>query len=138
MSEQIPQQPTPVSQSEERQWAMIAHLSVWINVATVFMGAVVPLIIYFLYKDKSKFVAFHAMQAFVMQAACSFLGMLATVLSSAASMSGIVICIPFACIFGLLPLASFVFGTIAGIQVNKGEDYKYPVVGDFVQNNIVK
>jgi uncharacterized protein len=61
MSEQIPQTPMPVSDQEARQWSMISHLSVLLNILTAFMGAAIPLIIYFLYKDRSKFVAFHAM-----------------------------------------------------------------------------
>lgn len=138
MSEQIPQSPIPVSDQEARQWAMFSHLSVLINLFAVFMGAVVPLIIYFLYKDKSRYVAYHALQAFIMQAICSFGGLLIAVLAGAMMSIPIVglICIPVACVFGLLPIVALVYGVYGGIQVNKGEDFKYWQIGDWVRSTL--
>jgi uncharacterized membrane protein len=43
-----------------------------------------------------------------------------------------------ACLFGWLPLAGLIYGIYGGLQVNQGKDFKYPVIGDLVQNNIVK
>lgn len=141
MSEQIPQPPMPVSDQEARQWAMFSHMSVLLNLFTVFMGAAIPLIIYFLYKDRSKFVAFHAMQAFIMQVIYSFGGTLVAVLvggiGGAIPVVGLV-CIGLACILGILPLVALGYGVYGGIQVNQGNDFKYWLIGDWVQNNIVK
>ncbi|KXK14412.1 MAG: Chloroplast import component protein (Tic20) [Chloroflexi bacterium OLB14] len=137
MSEQIPQPPVPVSEQEARQWAMISHLSVLINLFTVFMGTVVPLIIYFLYKDRSKFVAFHAMQSFVMQVVCFLGGGIITVVSAA--IGGTIIPLIGSicgCLFGIMPLAGLIYGIYGGMQVNQGKDFKYPVIGDLVQNNM--
>lgn len=137
MSEQIPQPPVPVSEQEARQWAMISHLSVLINLFTVFMGTVVPLIIYFLYKDRSKFVAFHAMQSFVMQVVCFLGGGIITVVTAA--IGGTIIPLIGSicgCLFGIMPLAGLIYGIYGGMQVNQGKDFKYPVIGDLVQNNM--
>lgn len=137
MSEQIPQSPMPMSDPEARQWAMIAHLSVLINLFTVFMGSAISLIIYFLYKDRSKFVAFHAMQSFVMQIIWFFGGGIITVVTAA--IGGTIIPLVGSicgCLFGLLPLAGFIYGIYGGMQVNQGKDFKYPVIGDLVQNNM--
>lgn len=137
MSEQIPQPPVPVSEQEARQWAMISHLSVLINLFTVFMGTVVPLIIYFLHKDRSKFVAFHAMQSFVMQVVCFLGGGIITVVSAA--IGGTIIPLIGSicgCLFGIMPLAGLIYGIYGGMQVNQGKDFKYPVIGDLVQNNM--
>ena len=41
--------------SDERTWALIAHLSVLINLFTGFLGPVVALIIYYSYKEKCFF-----------------------------------------------------------------------------------
>ena len=46
---------------------MLAHLSVLLNLITGFLGGMVALVIYFIYKDRSRFVAYHAMQAFIFQ-----------------------------------------------------------------------
>lgn len=137
MSEQIPQSPMPVSDQEARQWAMFSHLSVLLNLFTVFMGAAIPLIIYFLYKDRSKFVAFHAMQSFIMQIVCFLGGGIITVVTAA--IGGTIIPLVGSicgCLFGLLPLAGFIYGLYGGMQVNQGKDFKYPVIGDLVQNNM--
>lgn len=137
MSEQIPQPPVPVSEQEARQWAMISHLSVLINLFTVFMGTVVPLIIYFLHKDRSKFVAFHAMQSFVMQVVCFLGGGIITVVTAA--IGGTIIPLIGSicgCLFGIMPLAGLIYGIYGGMQVNQGKDFKYPVIGDLVQNNM--
>ena len=58
---------TPLSQSDERLWAMLAHLSILLNLVTGFLGIVAPIIIYALYKDRSRYVAYQSMQAFVFQ-----------------------------------------------------------------------
>lgn len=137
MSDQIPQSPMPVSDQEARQWAMFSHLSVLLNLFTVFMGAAIPLIIYFLYKDRSKFVAFHAMQSFVMQIICFLGGGIITVVTGAVGGTLIPLVGSFcACFFALLPLAGFIYGIYGGMQVNQGKDFKYPVIGDLVQNNM--
>lgn len=137
MSEQIPQTPIPVSEQEARQWAMFSHFSVLLNLFTVFMGAAIPLIIYFLYKDRSKFVAFHAMQSFVMQIVCFLGGGIITVVTAA--IGGTIIPLVGSicgCLFGLLPLAGFIYGLYGGMQINQGKDFKYPIIGDLVQNNM--
>jgi uncharacterized Tic20 family protein len=139
MNEQSPQTPAPLSDQEVKQWAMISHFSVLLNLFTVFMGAAIPIIIYFLYKDRSKFVAFHAMQSFIMQVICFFGGGIITVLSGA--IGGAIIPLVgslCACLFALLPLAGLIYGVYGGIQVNQGKDFKYPVIGDLVQNSILK
>ena len=53
--------------AEERTWAMLAHLSVLLNLVTGFLGGIAAIIIYFIYKDRSRFVAYHAMQSFIFQ-----------------------------------------------------------------------
>ncbi|HCK67518.1 MAG TPA: hypothetical protein DHW49_14755, partial [Anaerolineae bacterium] len=68
MSEQIPQTNlTPLSPSEERQWAMIAHLGVLVNLFSGILGPLVPLIIYMIYKDRSRYVAYQSLQGLIFQ-----------------------------------------------------------------------
>ena len=57
----------PLSQSDERQFAMFAHLSVLLNLVTGFLGVVVPLIIYMVYKDRSRYLAYQSLQALIFQ-----------------------------------------------------------------------
>jgi uncharacterized Tic20 family protein len=54
---------------EERLWAMLAHLLALLGYV-VWLGAyIAPLVIYLVYKDKSQFVAFHALQSLFFQLA---------------------------------------------------------------------
>ena len=138
MSEQLPQN-APLSPAEEKQWAMISHFSVLINIFTGFVGVGVPLVIYFIYKDRSRYVAYHSLQALIMQAICSFGGLLLAVLIGGLSQlipfAGL-ICLPIRCLFGLLPLVALVYGTYGGIKINQGEDFKYWMIGDWVRSTL--
>jgi uncharacterized Tic20 family protein len=58
-------QPAPLTESEEHTWAMLAHLSVLVNLFTGFLGPVVALTIYLIFANRSKYVAYHAMQSFI-------------------------------------------------------------------------
>jgi uncharacterized Tic20 family protein len=46
---------------------MLAHLSVLLNLVTGFLGVGAALVVYLVYKDRSRYVAYQAMQAFLMQ-----------------------------------------------------------------------
>jgi len=142
MNEQIPQTPAapqPLTPAEEKQWAMVSHLSVLLNLFTAFMGAVVPLVLYFIYKDRSRYVAYHALQALIMQGICSFGGLLLAVLIGGLGQFipflGL-ICLPISCVFGLLPIIGLIYGTYGGIQINNGQDFKYWMIGDWVRSTL--
>jgi uncharacterized Tic20 family protein len=130
----------PLSPAEEKQWAMISHFSVLLNLFTAFMGVAVPVFIYFMYKDRSRYVAYHSLQAIIMQGICSFGGLLLAVLIG--SLSQIIpfaglICLPVSCLFGLLPLVALAYGTYGGFMTNKGEDFKYWLIGDWVRSTLI-
>jgi uncharacterized protein len=130
--------PVPLSPSEERTWAMIAHLSVLLNLVTGFLGGIAAIIIYFVYKDRSRLVAYHAMQSFIFQSitwvGAGLLGGLFIGLGSAFA----ILIIPLLCLlpgflFLLAMPASLIYGIIGGVKVNNGEDFRYWQVGDWVR-----
>ncbi len=53
--------------SEERNWAMFAHLSFLLQIVVPFGNLLGPLLIYMAKRDRSSFVAYHATQALVYQ-----------------------------------------------------------------------
>lgn len=131
----------PLSQSEERQWAMFAHLGVLANLVTGFLGPVVPLVIYMIYKDRSRYVAYQSLQALIFQLVWwvggSILAGVAWVVTSLLSTLLIgILCIPFACVIGAIPLAALGYGIYGGIQTNQGQDFKYWLVGDWVRSTL--
>lgn len=142
MNEQIPQtNQLPLSPSEERQWAMIAHLGVLVNLVTGFLGPVVPLVIYMIYKDRSRYVAYQSLQGLIFQIVWwvggSVLSGIAWVATSALSAVLIgLLCIPFACVLSAMPLVALGYGVYAGIEANQGKDFKYWLIGDWVRSTL--
>jgi len=138
-----PAPPPPLSEAEARTWAMVAHLSVLLNLVTGFLGVVAALVIYIIYKDRSRFVAYQAMQSFVFQLIFWAGGGLAigVIWAITGALSAVFIgllCVPFALLFtiilGLMPLVALVYGVYAGIEANQGKEFKYWLVGDWVRN----
>jgi uncharacterized protein len=147
MTEQIPPayQPAPppqaLSPSDERTWAMLSHLSVLLNLVTGFLGPVAALVIYLIYKDRSRYVAYHSLQSMIFQLiawigggivaglAWTISGVLATILIGCLLM-------PIALILSLLPLAALVYGVVGAIQTNQGQDFRYWLVGDWVRGTL--
>jgi uncharacterized Tic20 family protein len=51
--------------AEERQWAMLAHLSVLLNLVTALGGPIAAFLIYLFYRERSRYVASQALQALI-------------------------------------------------------------------------
>ncbi len=145
MTEQIPTPSAshpdvePLSTEEERTWAMLAHLTVLINLFTGLLGPVAALIIYLVYRDRSRYVAYQSLQSVLMQV-IAWLGggLLAAILWVVAALLTIV-CIgvllyPVAMLVSLLPIAAVVYGIYAAIQCNEGRDFKYWQIGDWLRS----
>ena len=129
----------PVSSHEERTWAMLAHFSVLLNLITGFLGGIAAIIIYFVYKDRSRLIAYHAMQSFIFQSITWIgAGLLSGLFIGFGSAFGFLI-LPLLCLIpGFLILLaipiSLVYGLVGGVKVNNGEDFRYWQVGDWVRD----
>ena len=114
---------TPMSQSDERLWSTLVHLSPFVAafVGLPFLG---PLVIYLVLRDRGPFIRFHAAQALnfqlVLIIAYIVFGLLSLVLI------GIPLLIATA-------IASVVFQIIAAVKANNGEWYRYPMTPDWVK-----
>ncbi|MCS7252146.1 MAG: DUF4870 domain-containing protein [Anaerolineae bacterium] len=123
--------------AEERQWAMLAHLSVLLNLVTGLGGPIAAFLIYLFYRERSHHVAFHALQSLVFQLFAWVAGIViagitwAFALTLTALMVGICI-YPFACLLSLIPLGALVYGIIGAIACSRGEDFRYWLIGDWV------
>jgi hypothetical protein len=131
----------PLSPSDERMWAMLAHLSILLNLVTGFFGPIVALIIYLVFRDRSRYVAYQSLQALVFQLiwwvgagilvglAWAFSGILAVFLVGLCLM-------PIACLISLIPLGALIYGVIGAIETSQGKDFKYWLVGDWVRGSL--
>ncbi len=131
--------PTPVSQAEERTWAMLAHLSVLVNLFTGVLGPVVALIIYLMYANRSRYVAYHAMQAFLFQLVVWYgIGVMWGVVGILSALVIGIVLIPFACVLTpalLLGMAiAPIYGIVGAVETSQGRDFQYWWVGSWVRN----
>jgi uncharacterized Tic20 family protein len=143
MNEQMPQTApvTPLTPAEERQWAMIAHLGVLVNLISGILGPAVPLGIYMIYKDRSRYVAYQSLQALIFQliwwvGGVILSGIAWTITGALTAVFIGVLCIPFACIISAMPLVALGYGIYGGIQANQGQDFKYWLVGDWMRGTL--
>ncbi len=160
MSEEIPQIPT-VSSGDDRAWAAIAHASALVTVlfgiltggALCLVGPIVPLVIWLVFRERSPFVARHALQATVFQTLVVILTALVGVLGlvlvvaawvgAAALMAAVVgVClIPVALALTLLwvmatlglPVAALVYACYGAYEIVEGRDFRYWLVGNWVK-----
>lgn len=133
--------PQPLSPGDERTWAMIAHLSVLINLVSGIFGPVAALIIYMVYKDRSRYVAYHSMQSLIFQLIWWYGGGVlvgaAWAVSSALSVVLIgLLCMPIACLISFIPFGALIYGVVGGIQCSQGQDFKYWLIGDWVRGTL--
>lgn len=149
---------------DEKMWAALAHgsalLTILVGIATGGLGSLltifVPLMIYIGYRNKSEFVAHHALQAFAAQVAATigFVVLLLTIgvvwvaliVISALLILVLIglILLPLVLLAGvfalaatfLLPLGLLVYGIIAAVEAWNGHNYSYPWIGDWVDDQL--
>jgi uncharacterized protein len=115
--------PSQLSPSEERTWAMFAHIGALIAafVAMAFLG---PLIIMLTQGTKSAFVRRHAVESLNFQITLLIALVAGIVLSIVTLGIGLLVFIPGAII---VSVAALVLIIMAGIKASNGEDYRYPL-----------
>ena len=114
-----PANPTTQISSDDRTMAMLAFL---LGILTYWLG---PLIIYLVKKDKSPFVAFHALQALFFQLVILVLHFVG---------------VPTLHVFGwgAVTVLNIVVCVVGGLAANRGEWYEIPVIGEFARKQIQK
>ena len=149
---------------DEKLWASVAHASVWVTLlagllsggAIIPLSVFIPLVIYFLFRQKSDYVAFHALQAFVLQLIGTIgaflllsvgglvwgIGMVIALLAVVILVGFILV--PFWGLVGivllsstvLLPIAMIFFGTYGAVETHNGRDYRYPFIARWVDRQL--
>jgi len=138
-----PQPLAPLSPSEERTWAMLAHLSVLLNLVSGILGVAGAFVIYLIYKDRSRYVAYQSLQSLFFQLVFWVGGGILAGMAWAFTvfLSAILVgllCIPIALLVSAVPLAALVYGIVGGIQCSQGQDFRYWLVGDWVRGTLTE
>lgn len=149
--------------TDEWTAAALAHASVLLTLALAMAGGVgvpaglaVPVVMYFGYRERSRFVALHALQAFLYQIAGLLIytvgaALLVTAVSVAWTISGALAAVlvgfllmPSALVLTVLmvlflvggPIAWVGYGLYAAYQTYHGSDFRYRVVGDWLEREV--
>jgi hypothetical protein len=103
---------------DERQWAMLCHLSAMLMYCTVIGGFIAPLVIWLLKRDEMPFVADQGRETLNFQ--------ITTLL---ALIVGGVLCIVLIgfVVIGAVLLFHFIVTIIATVRVSEGVLYRYPI-----------
>jgi uncharacterized Tic20 family protein len=149
---------------DEKLWASVAHGSVWLTLiggilsvgAIVPISIFVPLAIYFMFRRRSDYVAFHALQAFVLQLvgtvgafAVLLVGGIVWTVGMVIALLAVVVLVGFilvplwgivgvvlAGLILVMPIAMLLYGTIAAVETYNGRDYRYPFIARWVDRQL--
>ena len=120
------------SAHEEKTWSILAHLSIFLNLFTGFLGPVAALVIWMVYRDRSPRVAFHALQSMWYQ--IGWLVLLGVGWAFTGLLMMIVIGFLLVPVMALLTIVPFVHASYAAYKLSRGEDYRYPFVADLIED----
>jgi uncharacterized Tic20 family protein len=119
--------------ADEKLWGMLAHLLTLLGYIVMLGQYIAPLVIYLVYKDRSQFVAFHALQALFFQLLALAVSVALILFSVITLGLGVLLAVPLAI---ALAIAVPVYTIIAAIQANNGVWYELPIVGRWARNTL--
>jgi len=120
------------SAQEEKTWSVLAHLSIFLNLFTGFLGPVAALVIWMVYRDRSPRVAFHALQSMWYQ--IGWLVLLGVGWAFTGLLMMILIGFLLVPVMALLTIVPFVHASYAAYKLSRGEGYRYPFVADLIED----
>ena len=117
----------PLAPSEERTWAILAHIGS-IVAAWFAMGFLCPLVIWLIFRDRSEFVRRQALESLNFQLSLliySFgAGMVTLILTFVTFGLAALILVPLFVIGAIAALIAIIRATVAA---SNGQDYRYPL-----------
>jgi uncharacterized Tic20 family protein len=122
-----------MSPKGENTWSVLAHLSVFLNLFTGFLGPVAALVIWLMYKDRSPRISFHALQSLWYQVA--WMVILAVGWTVAGILTIVLIGFLLIPVMIVATVVPFVHMSYAAYKVSQGVDYRYPFVADMIDKN---
>ena len=115
--------PSAQPTEEERLWAMLAHVLTFVS------AFIAPLVIYFVYRERSKFVAFHAMQSLLFHLGLWVIAFALIVM---------VITVVLACVAiplsWIVTIGALVYVIVIAIRAHQGQLAEYVLVGPMAKS----
>jgi uncharacterized protein len=113
-----------IGTAEERTWSALAHLSIFLNLFTGFLGPVAAFAIWMVYRGRSGRVASHAMRSLWYQVA--WLAILTVGWTVTGILTLVLIGFLLVPVMVVLSLVPFVHAAYAAYKASRGVDYRYP------------
>lgn len=121
-----------MSPADQRLWACLAHVSAIaagivlssFSAGTVYLGAIGPLVLFFVFRERGVFVRRQVVEALNFQILVTIVYTALVLLSVVTLGLGLVLTLPALVVVGI---AALVFQIIAAVKANQGVDYRYPV-----------
>jgi uncharacterized Tic20 family protein len=108
----------PITEKEERQWAMFAHIGTFSSMFVPLGNIIAPIVIWQMKKNDSEFVVEQAKESLNFQITLFIYALISFLL--------VFIIIGFFLIFALV-IFGLIMVIIGGIKANEGEDFRYPM-----------
>ncbi|CAN5750227.1 hypothetical protein BH18ACT11_BH18ACT11_06860 [soil metagenome] len=125
------QGPVTMGTQEERTVSVLAHLSIFLNLVTGFLGPVAAMIMWLVYRDRSRKVAFQALQSMWYQVAWL------VILAAGWAMTGLLMLVLIGFllvpVMALITLVPFVHGAYAAYRTSRDGEYRYPLIADMIE-----
>lgn len=123
--------PVSMGAQEERTVSVLAHLSIFLNLVTGFLGPVAALIMWLLYRDRSSRVASQALQSMWYQVAWVVILVAGWTITSLLML--VLIGFLLVPVMALITLVPFVHGAYAAYRTSKDGEYRYPLIADMIE-----
>jgi uncharacterized protein len=123
--------PVTMGTQEEKTMSVLAHLSIFLNLVTGFLGPVAALIIWLVYRDRSREVGFQALQSMWYQV--TWLVILVAGWTVTTLLMLVLIGFLLVPVMALITVVPFVHSAYAAYRVSKDGGYHYPLIADMIE-----
>jgi uncharacterized Tic20 family protein len=123
--------PVTMGTQEEKTMSVLAHLSIFLNLVTGFLGPVAAMIIWLVYRDRSSNVGFQALQSMWYQVA--WLVILVAGWTVTTLLMFVLIGFLLVPVMALITLVPFVHSAYAAYRVSKDGEFRYPLIADMIE-----
>ena len=116
---------------EEKTLSVLAHLSIFLNLVTGFLGPVAALVIWLVYRDRSRTVAFQALQSMWYQVAWLVILVVGWTITTLLML--VLIGFLLVPVMALISVVPFVHSAYAAYRVSKDGEFRYPLIADMIE-----
>jgi uncharacterized Tic20 family protein len=117
----------PMSAQDERTWGLVGHLS-WLAASLVALPFLGPLVVFLVFKDRSRFVREHAAEALNMNIALIVYSIVLSIAFAVVTVLTLGLGFLLFYLLAVPYVVYLVFSILGAIAASQGRAYRYPLV----------